>query len=52
MDYLADGKRHLITELNNLHIPERHLSQALQYLASEEMVTTESSWIYIEKPNQ
>jgi ATP-dependent DNA helicase RecQ len=52
MNYLSDGKRHLITELNNLHIPERHLSQALQYLTSEEMVSTESSWIYIEKPNQ
>ena len=51
MDFLSDGKRHLITELNNLHLPERHLSQALQYLTSEEMVMTESSWIYIEKPN-
>ena len=51
MDFLSDGQRHLITELNNLHLPEQHLSQALQYLISEEMVTTESSWIYIEKPN-
>ena len=49
MDFLSDGRRHLITELNNLHLPERHFSQALQYLISEEMVTTESSWIYIEK---
>ena len=49
LDFLSDGRRHLITELNNLHLPERHFSQALQYLISEEMVTTESSWIYIEK---
>ena len=49
MDFLSDGRRHLITELNTLHLPERHFSQALQYLISEEMVTTESSWIYIEK---
>ena len=51
LDFLSDGQRHHLTELNELHLPEQHLSQALQYLVSEEIVTTESSWIYVEKAN-
>ena len=47
LDFLSDGQRHRLADLNHLHIPERHLSNAIHYLISEEMVSTQGSWIFI-----
>ena len=46
--FLHDGKKHHITELHQLNIPERQLHGALAELISEEEITMEGSFLLME----
>ena len=46
--FLHDGKKHHITELHQLNIPERQLHGALAELISEEEITIEGSFLLME----
>ena len=47
LNLLADGKKHHITELNQLPVPTQALDAALHYLVSEEFAYMDLSYIYL-----
>ena len=46
---LADGQRHFITELHQLHAPTPQLDNALEYLIHEELICLDGSYLYLPK---
>ncbi len=49
LDLLNDGKRHHISELKDIQLPNRQLEGALQYLVDEEEICVDGSFLYCEK---
>ena len=47
LQLLSDHKKHFVTELNQLQIPEYQLHGALRFLISEEMVLTDRNMIFL-----
>ena len=48
LDFLSDHQRHHLTDLDALHLPERHLDEALEYLVHEELIQLEGSYLWVE----
>jgi ATP-dependent DNA helicase RecQ len=51
LELLADGKKHHVTELNQMNIPDRQLDEALEYLINEEYIINDCGYIIINKQN-
>ncbi len=46
-ELLKDGKKHHITELNEMNIPDRQLDEALEFLINEEYIINDCGYIMI-----
>ena len=49
LNLLADGNKHIITDLNALNLPSRQLDEALEYLIHEEIICMEGSYLWVER---
>ncbi|WP_025883187.1 RecQ family ATP-dependent DNA helicase [Segatella paludivivens] len=47
LEMLKDGKKHHITELNEMNIPDRQLDEALEFLINEEYIINDCGYIMI-----
>ena len=48
-ELLKDGKKHHITELNEMNIPDRQLDEALEFLINEEYIINDCGYIILNK---
>lgn len=46
-ELLKDGKKHHVTELNKMNIPDRQLDEALEFLINEEYIINDCGYIMI-----
>jgi ATP-dependent DNA helicase RecQ len=46
-ELLKDGKKHHITELNEMNIPDRQLDEALEFLINEEYIINDCGYIIL-----
>ena len=46
-ELLKDGKKHHITELNEMNIPDRQLDEALEFLINEEYIINDCGYLMI-----
>ena len=47
LELLKDKKKHHITELNKMDIPDRQLDEALEFLINEEYIINDCGYIMI-----
>lgn len=47
LEMLKDGKKHHITELNEMNIPDRQLDEALEFLINEEYIINDCGYIIL-----
>lgn len=47
LELLKDGKKHHITELNQMDIPDRQLDEALEFLINEEYIINDCGYIIL-----
>ena len=48
-ELLKDGKKHHVTELNKMNIPDRQLDEALEFLINEEYIINDCGYIILNK---
>lgn len=48
LELLSDRQKHKLTELNNLHLPQKALDSALQHLVNEEEIHLDGAYIFVE----
>ena len=48
-ELLKDGKKHHVTELNKMDIPDRQLDEALEFLINEEYIINDCGYIILNK---
>ena len=49
LEMLKDGKKHHITELNEMDIPDRQLDEALEFLINEEYIINDCGYIMLKQ---